>query len=425
MIPFNSPDRLLFAAFLVLLAIATTVRVWLALRHIRHVAAHSQRVPEAFDGQISIDAHRKAADYTVAKTRFGISEILLGTAVVLLFTVGGLLQWLSEAWATVVEPDGYAYGIFLILSVAVISGLLEIPFSLYRTFVIEVRFGFNRTTLAVYFGDLIKQTALGAALGVPLLLGVLWLMARMGDLWWLWVWGAWMAFNLLVLTLYPTLIAPLFNRFSPLENPELRDGIDALLERCGFRSRGLFVMDGSRRSSHGNAYFTGFGAGRRIVLFDTLISRLERREIEAVLAHELGHFARRHILKRIAMLFSASLLLLGILGMVIDQPWFFSAFGVQSSSTAMALLLFLMVIPVFTFPFQPLASLYSRRHEYEADAYAAAHADARDLVHALVKLYRDNASTLTPDPLHSAFHDSHPPASLRVERLLALPARQA
>jgi STE24 endopeptidase len=272
-------------------------------------------------------------------------------------------------------------------------------------------------SLALFLADLAKFAALGALLGIPLMLLVLWLMAKMGSMWWLYVWLAWMAFNLLVVTIYPTLIAPIFNRFSPLENPDLRARIESLLARCGFRARGLFVMDNSKRSSHGNAYFTGFGAAKRIVLFDTLISRLEPNEIEAVLAHELGHFSRRHVWKRMVLAFGTSLALLALLGWLIGQEWFYAALGVRTQSTAMALVLFFMVAPAFTFLLQPLASLYSRLHEFEADAYAASHTPARDLAGALVKLYQDNAATLTPDPVHSAFYDSHPPAMQRITRL--------
>ncbi|HXC39706.1 MAG TPA: M48 family metallopeptidase [Burkholderiales bacterium] len=416
----HSPEQIFLAVFLVFLAGTAAVRVWLERRHLNHVAGHRERVPAEFASRISLDAHHKAADYTVAKTRLGIWEILAGTALTLAFTVGGGLEALSELAGRVAAPGGYAHGILLILAVGVVSGLVDLPFGLYRTFVIEARFGFNKMTLGLYLADLAKQAALGAALGAPLVLCVLWLMARAGDLWWLWTWGVWMVFNLAVLAIYPTFIAPLFNKFTPLSDQGLRSRIDALLAKCGFRARGLFVMDGSRRSSHGNAYFTGFGAAKRIVFFDTLLTRLEPPEVEAVLAHELGHFARRHIVKRIVMIFAGSFVLLALLGYAINQPWFYGAFGIQARTTAMALVLFFMVVPVFTYAFQPIAALYSRRHEYEADAYAAANSNAADLVQALVKLYQDNASTLTPDPLHSAFYDSHPPASLRIARLQAM-----
>ena len=403
--------------FFIALALATAVRLWLSRRHIGHIAANRDAVPAEFSGRITLAAHQKAADYTTAKTRLGAIETLAAAALLLAFTLGGGLQLLSEAWERAFVAGAYAHGIALIVSVALISSVVDLPFSLYRTFVIEARFGFNRMSLALFLADLAKFAALGALIGIPLVFFVLWLMARMGGIWWLYVWLTWVAFNLLVVAVYPTLIAPLFNRFSPLENTDLRTRIEALLAKCGFRARGLFVMDNSKRSSHGNAYFTGFGAAKRIVLFDTLISRLAPPEIEAVLAHELGHFSRHHVWKRMALAFGASLAFLWLLGWLIGQEWFYAALGVRSQGTAMALVLFFMVAPAFTFLLQPLASLYSRLHEFEADAYAARHADARNLVGALVKLYQDNAATLTPDPLHSAFYDSHPPAVLRIARL--------
>jgi STE24 endopeptidase len=409
----------LTAVFLIALALATAVRLWLSRRHIEHIAAHRDAVPAEFSEHIALAAHQKAADYTIAKARLGVFETLAAAALLLGFTLGGGLQFLSEAWERVFEAGSYAHGIALIVSAALISTLVDLPFSLYRTFVIEARFGFNRMSLALFLTDLAKLAAVGALLGIPLVFLVLWLMAKMGSTWWLYVWLAWVAFNLLLATIYPTLIAPLFNRFSPLEDANLRSRIESLLAKCGFRARGLFVMDSSKRSGHGNAYFTGFGASKRIVLFDTLISRLAPSEIEAVLAHELGHFSLHHVWKRMVLVFGASLAALWLLGWLIGQDWFYAALGLRSQSTAMALVLFSMVVPVFSFLLQPLASLYSRLHEFEADAYAARHSDARDLVRALVKLYQDNAATLTPDPLHSAFYDSHPPALTRIARLQA------
>ncbi len=405
------------AVFLAALALATVVRLWLSQRQIRYVVANRDAVPAEFSASIPLAAHQKAADYTIAKARLGQLETLAAAAVLLAFTLGGALQFISEAWERVFEAGGYAHGIALIASVALISGVIDLPFALYRTFVIEARFGFNRTSLILFVADLAKLAALSALVGIPLVFLVLWLMAKMGETWWLYVWLTWVAFNLLIAMIYPTLIAPLFNKFSPLEDAALRSRIESLLARCGFRSRGLFVMDNSKRSSHGNAYFTGFGAAKRIVLFDTLISRLAPPEIEAVLAHELGHFSRRHVWKRMALLFAASLAFLWVLGLLIGREWFFTALGVHAQGTAMALVLFFMVAPVFTFLLQPLTSLYSRLHEFEADAYAARVADPRDLARALVKLYQDNATTLTPDPVHSAFYDSHPPAVLRIARL--------
>ncbi len=407
-------------AFLAALALAAATRIWLAARHIRYVAANRDRVPPGFAGSVALPAHQKAADYTAAKTRLGIVDALLSAAVLLAFTLGGGLQWLFDLWARVFDPAGYAHGIALILGVAAITAAIDLPLSIYRTFGIEARFGFNRMTPRLFVADLAKSVALGLAIGVPLALAVLWLMAGMGSLWWLYVWLAWIAFNLVMLVAYPTLIAPLFNRFTPLDDLALKERIERLLARCGFRSKGLFVMDGSKRSSHGNAYFTGFGAAKRIVFFDTLLARLGPGEVEAVLAHELGHFKRHHVWKRVAWLFLGSLVFLAVLGYLIDQPWFYAALGVERRSTAVALLLFFMVVPVFTFLLQPIGSRYSRRHEYEADAYAASHADAAALVAALVKLYQDNATTLTPDPVHSAFYDSHPPAALRIARLQEL-----
>ena len=409
------------ALFLVALATTTIVRLWLSRRQVQHVMRHRDQVPAEFSGSITLDQHQKAADYTIARSNLAILDTVLGALLLLGFTIAGGLEWISSTWADTFDIQGYAHALALIFSIALITGLVDLPFSLYRTFGIEARFGFNRMTIGLYIADLLKQLALAALLGIPLLLIVLWVMAKMGDSWWFWTWLIWMAFNLLMLVLYPTVIAPLFNKFSPLDDQSLRERIDNLLSRCGFKSQGVFVMDGSRRSSHGNAYFTGFGAAKRIVFFDTLIRRLGPPEIEAVLAHELGHFKLRHIVKRIGWLFGASLVFLALLGFLIKEPWFFTGLGLQTQSTAIALVLFFMVLPVFTFLFSPLGSLYSRRHEYEADAYAASQSSADDLVRALVKLYQDNAATLTPDPLHSAFFDSHPPASLRIARLQAIP----
>lgn len=405
--------------FLAALAAVTATRIWLALRQARHVQAHRDVVPESFAGTIPLAAHQKAADYTVVKTRLAMIEVCISAALVLILTLGGLLQWLSDAWAGAADPGGIVHGVALIVSVVALLSALELPLTLYRTFVVEARFGFNRMTPKLFVVDLVKQTLISAVLGIPLLTLVLWLMAKTGRLWWIWVWLAWTAFNLLVLLIYPTFIAPLFNKFIPLADQALAARIESLLARCGFRSSGLYVMDGSKRSSHGNAYFTGFGAAKRIVFFDTLLSRLAPGEVEAVLAHELGHFKRHHVWKRIAVLFAASFGLLWVLGQLIDQDWFYAGLNVSTHSTATALLLFVLVTPVFTFFLQPLTSLHSRRHEFEADAYAASHASAAELVQALVKLYQDNASTLTPDPLHSAFYDSHPPAATRIGKLRA------
>ena len=405
--------------FLATLLLTALTQVWLAARHIRHIRAHQNKVPDDFARQIDLADHRKAADYTCAKTRAGYPGILLHTVLLLIFTLGGGLSALSNFWAGWLS-DPLAQGMALIISTFFIMGIAEIPLSYYRTFVIEAQYGFNKMTRGMFFTDLIKQSVLGLLLGAPLLFCFLWLMEKMGENWWLYAWFAWIAFNLFVLAIYPTWIAPLFNKFTPLEDAALKTRIEQLMNKCGFKASGLFVMDGSRRSNHGNAYFTGFGKTKRIVFFDTLLSRLNPGEIEAVLAHELGHFKHRHVIKRIATSFAMSLAFLWILGYLMEQSWFYEGLGVSVStvpSTAMALLLFFLVMPVFTFLFHPISSIYSRKHEFEADAYAAQNSSADDLIHALVKLYQDNAATLTPDPLHSAFYDSHPPAAIRVAHL--------
>ncbi|MBZ0131370.1 MAG: M48 family metallopeptidase [Rhodocyclaceae bacterium] len=404
--------------FLAALALTTLLRLWLAQRHVRHIAAHRDAVPEAFRETISPEAHQRAADYTVAKMRLAMVEVIVGALLVLALTLGGILQALHSAW-TALGLDGMAHGMAFIAGLAVLSSVVDLPFALFRTFVIEAHFGFNKMTLRLFIADLAKGALLGALIGLPVLLAVLWLMERMGTHWWLYVWLFWLGFNLLALLIYPTLIAPLFNKFTPLADASLKARIEALMARCGFRASGLFVMDGSKRSAHGNAYFTGFGQAKRIVFFDTLLDKLTPEEIEAVLAHELGHYRRRHVWKRIGVLALASLGFLWLLGVLIEAPWFYEGLGMTSHGTAPALVLFSLVIPVFTFPLSPLMSAFSRRHEYEADAYAAQQTRAGDLVAALVKLYRDNAATLTPDPLYSTFYDSHPPAAARIAQLRA------
>lgn len=403
--------------FLAALVTALTTRAWLAWRHVRHVRMNRDAVPAAFAERISLAAHRKAADYTIARTRLQTVEILIAAIVLLALTFGGGLQWLSRTWSMVFPSGGYLHGMVLIGSVVLINATIDLPFSIFRTFGIEARFGFNRMTPGLYASDLVKQVLLAVALGAPLLLLVLWLMTHAGSPWWIWVWLAWVAFNMLALILFPTVIAPLFNEFSPLDDETLRARIERLLDQCGFKVRGIFVVDGSKRSSHGNAYFTGLGTAKRIVFFDTLLNRLTPAEIEAVLAHELGHFKRHHIAKRIGWMFAASFVLLALFGNLVEHAWFYEGLGVHDRGTAMALLLFMMTMPTFTFFAQPLGNAYSRKHEYEADAFAAARTNGGDLVQALVKLYQDNAATLTPDPLHSAFYDSHPPAGLRIARL--------
>ncbi len=405
--------------FLALLALTTALRAWLALRQLRHVAAHRATVPQEFADRITLADHQKAADYTGAKVRLGLAELGADALLLLLFTCGGLLAGFDAFWRGVFADNAHAHGLALFASVGVAGFVVGLPFSLYRTFALEARFGFNKMTPGLFVVDLLRQLLLTVLIGTPLLLAVLWLMDAMGARWWLWVWAVWLGFNLLVLALYPTFIAPLFNKFTPLADGEMKTRIEALLARCGFASSGLFVMDGSKRSAHGNAYFTGFGKAKRIVFFDTLLDKLAPGEVEAVLAHELGHFKRRHVWKRIGVMATVSLAFLWLLGQLIDQPWFYAGLNAGTGGTAMALILFSLVLPVFTFPFAPLLSWLSRRHEFEADAYAARQADGKDLVAALVKLYRDNAATLTPDPLHSLFYDSHPPARERIAHLQA------
>ena len=405
--------------FIAALILGTLIKLWLANRQLRHVLAHRDNVPEVFKTQVELTAHQKAADYTRAKTQLGMLTVLFEAALLLAFTLGGGLQLLAD-WSQSTFSHPLAQGMAMIVAVMVFTSVLETPFSLFSTFVIEARFGFNKMTLKLYLLDALKGLLIGSILGLPLLLGVLWLMERMGDNWWLYVWSVWVIFSLLLLFIYPSFIAPLFNKFQPLEDASLKARIEALLNKCGFTAQGLFVMDGSKRSTHGNAYFTGFGKTKRIVFFDTLIARLTANEIDAVLAHELGHFKRRHVLKRIALTFAVSLGFLWLLAQLMKADWFYAGLGVSTHSTAMALMLFFMVLLVFSFLLQPISSAYSRKHEFEADAYAAQQTSSAVLVTALVKLYQDNAATLTPDPLYSTFYSSHPPAMVRISRLQSL-----
>ena len=406
--------------FVVFFVLTMVLRTWLAARHIQHIARHRASVPAEFAPKVPLAAHQKAADYTVAKTRLGLVGMLWGGAVLIGFTLLGGLQLLSLALLPLTGP-GLWHQLALVVAFGVISSLLDLPLDWYRQFVLEQRFGFNKMTPGLWFSDLIKSSIVGAVIGLPLLWVVLTLMDKSGDLWWFYTWLVWSGFQLLMIAIYPSVIAPMFNKFTPLEDASLKQRIESLMARVGFASRGLFVMDGSKRSAHGNAYFSGFGRAKRIVFFDTLLSRLEPQEIEAVLAHELGHFKLRHIVKRVAVMFAMSLAFLALLGYLKGQAWFYTGLGVlpfmNASNDGMALVLFVLVLPVFTFPLAPLSSITSRKHEFEADAFAARHTDGRHLVSALVKMYEDNASTLTPDPLHSAFYDSHPPASVRVKHL--------
>jgi len=402
--------------FLAALACSLLLRYWLATRHLAHVRAHRTAVPASFAERIPLADHQKAADYTIANTRFGMLALAWDSLLLLGWTLGGGLELLDSAWRTTgLGPVSGGTG--LLLSALIVMTLLDMPFTLYHTFVIEQRFGFNRTTVGVFIGDLLKQAALLFVIGVPLLALALWIMESSGGLWWLYVWLVWMTFTLVMFWAYPAIIAPLFNKFTPLDNEALKQRIQALMDKCGFHSKGIFVMDGSRRSGHGNAYFTGFGSNKRIVFFDTLLESLEPQEIEAVLAHELGHFRLKHIQKRLLSTMLLSLAALALLGWLASEPWFYTGLGVSRASPGMALLLFMLVLPVFTIFLQPLLSRLSRKHEFEADAYAVQQSSGADLIHALVKMYRENASTLTPDPLYSSFHDSHPPAPVRISHI--------
>jgi STE24 endopeptidase len=403
--------------FVVGLMTSVLIQLWLDLRQIRYVRQHRNTVPDAFKDKISLVAHQKAADYTIARARLGIVELYLGSILLLAWTLGGGLQLLDTAWRHSPLTSPLLNGVGVLLSVLLISAVLDLPVTLYRTFVIEQRFGFNRITPGVFITDLAKQLLLLLILGVPLVTLVLWLMLDASSLWWLYVWGVWMGFSLFLLWAWPAFIAPLFNKFIPLDNVELKQRIENLLDRCGFKSNGVFVMDGSKRSSHGNAYFSGLGTNKRIVFFDTLLKSLDADEVEAVLAHELGHFKHKHIQKRIITMAGLSLTGLAILALLMRLPEFYYGLGVSTPSTYMALALFMMVMPIFSFYLQPVMAWLSRKHEFEADNYAMQQSNATTLIQALVKLYKENASTLTPDPLYSAFHDSHPPAPVRIRHL--------
>jgi STE24 endopeptidase len=403
--------------FVSLVLLTTLVRIWLGNRHIKHVTQHRAQVPTAFTDSISLPAHQKAADYTKDKTKLVLVNAVVQSILLLALTLGGGLQWLDDIWRNVLTEQTMLRGALVICSALFISSLVELPLDYYRTFVVDEKYGFNKMTPKMFFSDMLKHSLVGLVLGAPILFAALWLMQSAGEYWWFYLWLVWSVFNIVMLAIYPTFIAPLFNKFTPLEDNSLKQRIEQLLTKCGFKSQGLFVMDGSTRSGHGNAYFTGFGASKRVVFFDTLLDKLNENEIEAVLAHELGHFKHHHVIKRIIMMFLLSLAGLALLGWLINQSWFYAGLGVNNPSDYMALILFLLVSPVFLFFLHPLMASYSRKNEFEADSYAAQHANANNLVEALVKLYRDNASTLTPDPIHSAFYDSHPPASIRIAKL--------
>ena len=408
--------NLLTVLFLAAIAVNFTMQWYLLRRHIRHIELNRTAVPAAFQDKISLEAHQLAADYTCAKSRLSLVESLIGMVILVLWTLGGGLQFLDELWRNIQVAQVWT-GVLFILSVMLISLLIDLPMSVYRTFVLEEKFGFNKTTPRIFITDSLKTILLLLIIGVPMISLVLWIMVHAGSLWWLYVWITWLLFSLFMMWAYPAFIAPLFNKFRPLDSLELKQRIESLLDRNGFTSKGIFVMDGSTRSSHGNAYFTGLGANKRIVFFDTLMEDLNHDEIEAVLAHELGHFKKHHIKKRIVLMAAVYLVGLALLGWLSEMPWFYQGLGVRTHSTYMAITLFVMTAPVFTYLLQPVFSFLSRRHEFEADEFAVQQSRRHDLVHALVKLYKENANTLTPDPLYSAFYDSHPPAPVRIAHL--------
>ena len=404
--------------FLIALLLSNAVQFWLARRHANFVAQHKNAVPDAFKDKVSLAAHQKAADYTQAKLSLNNINEVLSIAILLGITLGGGINWAFAYASTVINSPLWAgvaatAGIFLTMSV------LDIPSSLFQTFVIEEKFGFNKSSIGQFIKDFVMQLTLGGVIGLPILALILWVMDNVGSTWWIWAWGIIMAFSLLMSWLYPTLIAPLFNKFTPMPEGALKDRIQGLLARCGFNSQGIFIMDGSKRSGHGNAYFTGLGNNKRIVFFDNLVESLEDEELEAVLAHELGHFKCKHVVKMLISTSIMSLISLGILGWLIDQDWFYTGLGVslEQKSHATALLLFMLVSSTFTFFMQPISAYFQRKFEFEADSFAAEHAQASKLISGLVKLYEENANTLTPDPLYSAFHYSHPPAAIRIAHL--------
>lgn len=406
---------LIFLAFLIA---SVLTRLWLSQRQINHIQSHKDKVPEAFAQKVSLEEHQKAADYSTTKLKMGRFTLAWETLWLLIWTLGGALS-IVDGWWLQYELSPLWTGISVILSMTVLMSLLDLPFSLYSTFVIEERYGFNKTTVKTWIIDLLKSTLLMLVIGVPLIAVILWLMNQAGQYWWLYAWSVWTAFSLLMMWAYPVFIAPLFNKFSALDDESLKTRIDSLLQRCGFKSKGVFVVDGSKRSAHGNAYFTGFGSNKRIVFYDTLLESLSENEVEAVLAHELGHFKRNHIKKSMVLSFFMTLGGFALLAWLMNSAWFYSSMGVDTASTHTALLLFMFIMPVFTYFISPLFSAMSRKHEFEADNFAKQQSDYRALVSALVNMYRENASTLTPDPIHSMFYDSHPPASIRIAHLEA------
>ncbi|MFZ0694234.1 MAG: M48 family metallopeptidase [Alphaproteobacteria bacterium] len=410
--------NLVTGIFLAGLAGSLALQFWLGLRHLRYVAEHRGAVPEAFRDSVSLESHAKAADYTIAKTKLNLLSLAISAILLLIWTLGGGLDLVDRFWRPRIDSELWR-GVAAVVSVLFLIGALDLPLSLYSTFGLEQRFGFNRTTPWLFALDLVKGAVLGLAIGVPLIFAILWIMQATGDLWWLYAWAAWMTFALVQILAYPTLIAPLFNRFTPLTDESLRERVDKLALATGFAIKDIFVMDGSRRSAHGNAYLTGFGTSKRIVFFDTLLSALQGDEVIAVLAHELGHYKLAHIQKKLIATALMSLAGWALLGWLSSKAWFYAGLGVTQPSNYMALLLFMMVGPVFAVFLRPVLSNLSRRHEFEADDYARGVSDAAALARGLVKLYRDNANSLTPDPVYSAFYHTHPPPALRIRNLQA------
>jgi STE24 endopeptidase len=406
----------LTSLFVAVVVVSTAIELWLSQRQVAAVSAHRNRVPEPFADTVSAEEHAKAADYTIARARFGRIAEILNAVVTLALTVGGGIAAIDGLWHHTGWKQPWL-GAAVIGSVFLLTGILNLPLSIWSTFKLEARFGFNRTTPALFIADLAKTLLLTVLIGGPMLLATLALMERAGQLWWVWAWLLWLGVMFIMTWAYPAFIAPLFNKFAPLKDEALKRRIENLLTRCGFKSQGVFVVDNSRRSSHGNAYFTGIGNNKRIVFFDTLLERLAHPEVEAVLAHELGHFSLKHVRKRLLVSIATTFVALAILGWLTHQQTFYTALGVPTPSTHAALLLFILASPFFTFFISPLSAIWSRRHEFEADRFATQHANASELAAALVKLYRDNASTLTPDPVYVAFHYSHPPALERISRL--------
>ncbi|MCP3848812.1 MAG: M48 family metallopeptidase [Gammaproteobacteria bacterium] len=402
--------------FIIMVFLSAFTHLWLSIRQVKHVKAHRSQTPEAFSEKITLEEHQKAADYTVAKEHLGLIELFIGTLLIFVWTLGGGLEYLDQFVRTYQLAPLYA-GVIFILLMGFISSLFDIPLGLYNTFVLEEKFGFNRTTFKVWLTDFIKQSILGLVIGIPLIMVILWLMSSAGNFWWAYAWAVWMGFGFLMMWAYPAFIAPLFNKFSELEDESLKERIEQLMTRCGFISKGIKVMDGSKRSSHGNAYFTGLGNNKQIVFFDNLLDSLDAEEVEAVLAHELGHFKKKHIIKRLISMTFMTFAGFALLGWIMQQDWFYTGLGMSEASIYAALVLFSIASPAFTFFLSPISAMISRKHEFEADDYAAEQADANKLIEALVKLYKENANTLTPDPIHSAYYDSHPPAPVRIAHL--------